>query len=195
MINRRHFHKIVLSGAYAYLGMSREGQSNTSKRYTGLYLVGDSHVNGLSPFMSNLLLNSIRFKSKGINGTSIQSWGPLAHKLDKAESPTLLLLCLGTNDATMDYPESEKSEALRLLDVLRKVKGYDVIWITPPFIDSKLPKAKLIREMVHSMNVMNIDCSKFIVEMQPDGIHLTNTGYGQWAKGIIDILRRMKVVI
>lgn len=193
MINRRVFLNLATVYSFWVGPFIKNSYAYLNKHYKEIMLIGDSHVGGLNPKLMELIRAPVIFKSKGINGSSIRSWVNTSRSLNSVTNPALVLICLGTNDALVDHPEVLLDDAKTLVSILRS-KNYNVIWITPPHIDSKLPRLHLVRELIAKLPVTILDSSKFSVETQPDGIHLTQRGYNQWSECIHQVMSKMHLI-
>ena len=154
---------------------------------TRLLLVGDSLAVGLStPFKDMAQKSNVAFASLAKVGTRMDQWAKNADLTTALTTfqPTLILVSLGTNDASM-LPASAMSIATPALTTLLarlRATGAEVVWIGPP----TLPAAKspqvldLIRSTLDKKH--SFPSEQLVIPRGPDQLHPALKGYVGWAE-------------
>jgi lysophospholipase L1-like esterase len=162
------------------------------------------------------------FKNIAVGGTNILQWSSTRHEEGRALAsaladfrPTLVLVCLGTNDeATRKYhgdPRwwTEENLAKNLVgpnfsvakqrtpDVARlegKLSGTHRIWIGPPAAHpDKWPMEPAFRELLaESSRPYYFDTEVIAPQKSSDKIHCSGSGYSIWADNIMQYLERVR---
>jgi lysophospholipase L1-like esterase len=179
---------IVASG----VGVARIITHPLIRRGGKLLLVGDSMTVGLNAPLRALASDAgVAFGWVGEQGTRIDQWasnsttqGNLLNKA-LAEKPSLVLVCLGTNDeALKKYGTADvlakQRPAIDALEQKIRASGADLVWICPPtnaFMDR--PLRDYLKSLVGSRRWFPSD--KYAIPRQPDALHPTVKGYAGWA--------------
>lgn len=158
-----------------------------------LMLLGDSLAEGLSPHMSNLVVDlGGSFVSSVISGISTVDFASrgIARQNVEASRPSVVVIVLGTNDLTA--PE----EALRsaVVDVIAQCSAISPLptiwWWTPPHFQSErlnalVPRVRdIIRQVVSGTTGANALDSVPTTEFaeKSGAFHFTSRGYKWWAE-------------
>jgi hypothetical protein len=175
----------VLAGVGAVHALSTAvGCRPTVKAGDRVLLVGDSLAVGLStPFREICAKAGCEFQALAKSGTRIIQWlqgqrrADLQATIDRYQ-PTLVLVCLGTNDSYGS--DSEATLAKHVADLNGWLSQHSsVLWIRPP----KLPKPDKVSPAVVEQGIPAFDSSVLPIP-QPDGIHSTGRGYAGWAEHV-----------
>jgi lysophospholipase L1-like esterase len=163
------------------------------KRGGRLLLVGDSLSVGLAPPLKALAVEAgVDWAYVGETGTRIDQWagnsaqGGKLNALLASFQPTLVLVCLGTNDealkkynASTDVLAKQRPYVEQLLEKIRAA-GADVAWIGPPTLAFQIPEFRAwLKAKMGGRHWFPSD--KYDIPRQPDGIHATVKGYAGWS--------------
>ncbi len=148
-------------------------------------LIGDSLAVGLTKPLTELAArDGFSLYSDARGGTRIAQWSSIiANAPIDNEGLQLVIVVLGTNDAAMEDPTSERDQLDRL--VRRLAAATRVLWVEPP--NAPLPHVNEVRAMIRASQavaearVIIMDSSTLQVPKASDGIHMTASGYKQWA--------------
>ena len=145
-------------------------------------LVGDSQSQGLkTPLGSLAKKTGIEFQSFTESGTTMGRWLHDAQVSATLASfkPTLVLICLGTNDSAGNYSDEKLASQVVAMRDWIKASGADLVWILPT-------KLRFPERVSPAVNAAGIDAfpSATLPIPQVDGIHSTGRGYAGWAEHI-----------
>ena len=147
-----------------------------------ILLVGDSLSVGLKTPMSALAKQSgCDFLSFTSSGTTMGRWIGDAQVSAALASfqPTLVLVCLGTNDSKGNTPDATlAAQVVKMRDWLG-AGGAKVVWILPP----KLPFPERVGKAVIAAGIESFPSATLPIP-QPDGIHTSGRGYAGWAEHV-----------
>ncbi len=167
-------------------------------------LVGDSLAVGLTKPLGDIArAQGDTFLGDGTTGSTVTDWltgklrGKLLAEMARAK-PDLVLISLGTNDATGDL----SGWGAKVAALVAKAKGaVSIVWIGPPFFADKLtPKpfppgnvAKMRQILLDVLTPLNVPIfpsdaggAENDYPRSDDGIHMAPAGFAAWAKDIAD---------
>ncbi len=155
-------------------------------------LVGDSLAIGLGPTLRKLgAKRAVTVRVLAKSGTTISDWArsaELAHEL-LSFAPTVVCICLGTNDAALSHPEGERPELDALIRLCRRQGKSTLAWIEPPGLPT-LPRIAIVRDMLGTSpaaagaGMHRFDSRFLALPRTSDGVHCTAEGYRTWAQAI-----------
>lgn len=147
-----------------------------------ILLVGDSLSVGLkTPLQALATKTGATFASFTESGTTMKRWLGDAQVSAVLQSfqPTLVLVCLGTNDSAGSTPsEALATQVGQMRDWLTST-GAKLVWIAPP----KLPFPDRVGPQVTAAGIASFPSSTLPIP-QPDGIHTSGRGYAGWAEHV-----------
>jgi lysophospholipase L1-like esterase len=145
-------------------------------------LVGDSLSVGLkTPMQALATKTGASFASFTESGTTMRRWINDAQVSATLQNylPTLVLVCLGTNDSAGNTPnETLAGQVTQMRDWLTST-GAKIVWILPP----KLPFPDRVGPAVTAAGIASFPSSTLPIP-QPDGIHTSGRGYAGWAEHV-----------
>ena len=159
-----------------------------------ILLVGDSLAVGLTARMKTLAeAAGYGFASQAIVGTRSDQWAPKMDALLAQETPGLVLISLGTNDATTNKPEAQ---APYFASIAASVSagGGRLIWIGMPTLPARIAGQDVVRAIVDGVGPEVIDSRAMSFYRASDEIHSSPQGYASWADQIWADLRNRGVV-
>ncbi len=165
-------------------------------------LVGDSLAVGLTKPLGDIARGQgDTFLGDGATGSTVTDWltGKLKGRLlaDMASAkPDLVLISLGTNDATGDLA----GWGAKVAALVAQAKGAkSIVWIGPPFFADKLKNfpagnvAKMRQILLDTLTPLNVPIfpsdaggADNDYARSADGIHMTAAGFADWAKDVAD---------
>lgn len=150
-----------------------------------VWLLGDSLGVGLRKHLVRLATDHGCMLEATAKVGAPTRWGAkLAHA--QAKSFDVWLVVLGANDGGT-RPDALRS-AVRAIRMAADASGARLVWLLPPN-GGGLPRYDQV------FSIVAAEAGDFVlppkeVEFAPDGIHLTSTGYAQWARHVWDSLAR-----
>jgi len=173
---------LVAGGARAAIGAATKKAPPTS-----ILLLGDSLAVGLgSPFSAIAANNGVAVDVHAVSGKTAVYWQPYVQDLLNSVRPDMMLVSLGTNDATASNPAAYV-EAIKSICSMAKSSGVRLTWILPPPLPlespDRFPSLEAVNQAIVNCSPEVIDVSGSLQAMRAgDGIHFTAQGYAAWAK-------------
>jgi len=185
----------LAAGAYLWAAF-RSPSTNKARSvlapHARVLLLGDSLAEGLAgPIEGLATASSVTLRSLHRRGSRIAGWSrdkQLAATLEAYE-PTLVLISLGTNDAALEDPEAERGELDLLIRMASRAGSAVVVWLDPPSLPT-LPREGIVRSMLDSsdagreVGMRRFDPRPLNLPRSSDQVHLTPSGYKQWATAL-----------
>lgn len=152
---------------------------------------GDSLAQGLSPHIRELATEAgIPYVGAGVQGSRIDQWIAsdwLDTTIDEFQ-PTLVLICLGTNDAYSNLTPDEVLGAMRMLLGSIPLEA-DVVWIGVPGLprtySGRTPNASTLQR-IEEEAPFYFPSHELDIPRSPDTLHPNAQGYAGWAGAIWD---------
>lgn len=159
-----------------------------------ILLLGDSLAVGLTARMKALSTASgYGFSSNAIVGSRTDQWSPKMDAILAAEAPNLLLVSLGTNDATTVRPEAQAIHFAAIAAAAER-HGARLIWIGMPTLPARIAGQDVIRSIVNEVGPEVIETRSMVFDRASDEIHSSPQGYSSWADQIWADLAARSVV-
>ena len=145
-----------------------------------MLLIGDSLAQGMSPHFNK----SARSRGylpfvKCLQGSRIDYWSPRLEAIINDIRPTLVVVSLGTNDAGMTVPESQRQHIKNIKKIIDRY-GAKIIWLLPQPLPSRFVGQNDIKKIINEELQNNVYDAKIKLEKAEDKIHLTSKGYETW---------------
>ena len=145
-------------------------------------LVGDSLAVGLGPKLKTLATaTGCSFKYFAETGTTVSRWirASEVQAYMTASHPSLVLVCLGTNDSKSAYTDAQLSKYVSDMRDWVTSTGARLVWILPPH----LPFPDRVSQPVVDAGIDTFYSAGLSLG-QSDGIHPGSSGYTTWANAI-----------
>jgi lysophospholipase L1-like esterase len=149
-----------------------------------ILLIGDSLAVGLTPRMkARAEASGYSFFSSAVGGSRTDQWSPKMDALLAKEAPGLVLVSLGTNDATSSYPAGQASYIGDIVASTAR-SGADLVWIGMPTLPARIGGQAVIRALIAQMSPEVIDSRSMSFDRASDEVHSSPQGYSSWADQI-----------
>ncbi len=156
-----------------------------------MLLVGDSLAVGLSrPLTAELARQEVELTTLAKVGTSAGYWESKIVEQCGLRRFSTIIVSLGTNDCKDAASEScrEFDERVGVMVLAAAVNRGRIIFLVPSWLPSEW--VTRIRKAVYSIDGIAVEAPT-VVQLEGDGIHPTQAGYGVWAKDIVNSLSNM----
>lgn len=158
-------------------------------------LLGDSLAEGMSSHFYETSRRSgyVPFM-RCIHSTRIDHWAPKFEKIIKEINPSLAIISLGTNDAAMSNPESQRHHIKNIKNTANKY-GTKIIWILPPQLPPRFIGQEAIRHIIK--DELHEDAHETTIKLEKikDQVHLTRRGYEAWINSVWKFLVDRRIVL
>jgi len=150
------------------------------RRGERVLLVGDSHAEGIGPYMQRTAERAgYQWTTVAVRGSRIVHWPAVFRNVVARVKPSLVIVSLGTNDAAVG--DATRLDA-RIGEIVAAANNADavLVWISPPTLPIRYPVRHAVQSAVMTVPLA-IDSTRFVIARQNDGIHATPAGYEAWA--------------
>ncbi len=159
-------------------------------------LIGDSLASGMEQkFISLARRSGYVPVSHTANGSSIFQWIKwIKNDLEK-NRPELVIISLGTNDATI-YGKVIQNQKL-YQDLFKEIEdsGAVHVWIEPPNISKKrIPKISETKNIIRKFTVFSFESEKIGMQIGNDGVHPSALGYSKWMESVWNWMIQKNIV-
>ena len=162
-----------------------------------ILLLGDSLAMGMTKRWRSLAKeNGYEFSVEAKGGTRVDQWGPKVKSIVSSKKPDIMVVSLGTNDAGMSNPESQRNYVRTIVDVVTK-SCVIIVWVLPPPLPESLRgRDKMIEIISNELSNKGIifDSNQATSGRAKDGIHYSTQGYSDWTDSIWQELIQQKVI-
>lgn len=172
--------------------VNRQVQVENGKR---ILLLGDSLAQGLAPhFMKISNRKGYLPFVKCLQGTRIDYWAPRFEKIVNDIRPSLIIISLGTNDAGMSTPESQKRHVKNIKKITDRY-GAKIIWLLPQPLPKQFIGQNGIKKIINEELQDEAYDTQIELEKISDKVHLTGKGYESWMNATWNHMASKGIVI